>query len=254
MNEQNLLEFVEGYVDQKANNRRGFKVATSFVIHVFVVGALVVAPLVFLSNDMPEVQAVTTFLAIGNLAPPPPPPAPPPAAQRSKPLVERPSIVPTTDLKFKAPVEVPDQIIPEDDFGFGDVDFGVPGGVEGGIPGGVLEGVVGGLPAAPPAPEPSQPIRLDFRSEEAIPIRRVNPDYPDLAKRARAQGVVILEVLVSQNGMPQTWNVLRSLPLLESAAIDAVKQWRWKPFTVNGEGVPFWVTVTVTFKLTDVAE
>jgi TonB family protein len=44
------------------------------------------------------------------------------------------------------------------------------------------------------------------------------------------------------------------LPLLESAAIDAVKQWRWKPYTINGEGVPFWVTVTVTFKLTDVAE
>jgi TonB family protein len=48
--------------------------------------------------------------------------------------------------------------------------------------------------------------------------------------------------------------VLRSLPLLESAAIKAVKQWRWKPYTINGEVVPFWVTVTVTFKLTDVAE
>ena len=109
--------------------------------------------------------------------------------------------------------------------------------------------------AEPPvAPEPQKPIRLDFRSEEATPILKVNPDYPELAIRARAQGVVILEVLVSRDGAPQTCKVLRSLPLLESAAIDAVKQWRWKPYTINGDGVPFWVTVTVTFKLTDVAE
>jgi protein TonB len=168
-------------------------------------------------------------------------------------VVERPSPARPADLEFTAPVAVPDQIVPEDDFGFDDVDFGVPGGIEGGIPGGVLEGIVGGLPVAPVAPEPPQPARLDFRSEEATPIRKVNPDYPELAIRARAQGLVILEVLVSEDGTPQTCKVLRSLPMLESAAIDAVKQWRWKPYTINGEGVPFWVTVTVTFKLTGVA-
>jgi protein TonB len=117
-----------------------------------------------------------------------------------------------------------------------------------------MEGVVGGLPPSPSAPQPQHPVRLDFRSEKAIPIRKVNPDYPDLAIRARAQGLVILEVLVDENGTPETCKVLRSLPLLESAAIDAVKQWRWKPYMINGEGIPFWVTVTVTFKLTDIAE
>jgi protein TonB len=151
-------------------------------------------------------------------------------------------------------VAAPEVIGPEENFGFGDVDFGVPGGVEGGVPGGVLDGIVGGLPADPIERDPPPPVRLDFRSEEATPIHRVSPEYPDLAVKARAQGVVILEVLVDQQGEPQQCKVLRPLPLLESAAIDAVKQWRWSPYTINGKGVPFWVTVTVTFRLTDVAE
>jgi protein TonB len=102
--------------------------------------------------------------------------------------------------------------------------------------------------------DPPKPVRLDFRAEEAVPIRRVNPEYPELATRARAQGLVILEVLVSEDGTPKNCKVLRSLPLLENAAVDAVKQWKWKPYTINGESIPFWVTVAVTFKLTDVAE
>jgi protein TonB len=115
----------------------------------------------------------------------------------------------------------------------------------------VLGGIVGGLPEEPIQQDPPRPVRLDWRSEEATPIVKVNPVYPDLAVKARAQGVVILEVLVDQQGEPQKVKVLRSLPLLESAAVDAVKRWRWKPYMVGDQGVPFWVTVTVTFKLTD---
>jgi periplasmic protein TonB len=64
------------------------------------------------------------------------------------------------------------------------------------------------------------------------------------------QGVVILEVLVDVQGVPSSVNVLRSIPLLESAAIEAVRQWRWNPFKLLEKPVPFWVTVTVNFRLT----
>jgi protein TonB len=78
----------------------------------------------------------------------------------------------------------------------------------------------------------------------------VEPVYPDLAAQAHVQGIVILEVLVDDEGVPSTVNVLRSVPLLESAAIDAVRQWRWNPYRLLDIAVPFWVTVTVNFRLT----
>jgi protein TonB len=81
---------------------------------------------------------------------------------------------------------------------------------------------------------------------------KVNPEYPRLAIKARSQGVIILEVLVDRDGIPQKVQVLRSVPLLESAAIAAVEQWRWTPYRIGGKEIPFWVMVTVTFKLADV--
>jgi protein TonB len=114
----------------------------------------------------------------------------------------------------------------------------------------VAGGIVGGLGEAPPPPQSAEPVRLDFRKEEARPVSRVEPVYPDLAAQAHVQGVVILEVLVDTEGMPSSMNVLRSVPLLESAAIEAVRQWRWNPYRLLDRPVPFWVTVTVNFRLT----
>jgi protein TonB len=126
----------------------------------------------------------------------------------------------------------------------------MPEGVAGGIPGGVATGIVGGLRDAAPQPHSAEPVRLDFRREEARPITRVEPVYPDLAAQAHVQGMVILEVLVDSEGVPSDMNVLRSVPLLESAAIEAVRQWRWNPYRILEKPVPFWVTVTVNFRLT----
>ncbi len=81
-------------------------------------------------------------------------------------------------------------------------------------------------------------------------MTRVEPVYPDLAVQGRVQGVVILEVLVDDQGVPSNVNVLRSVQLLESAAIEAVRQWRWSPYKLLEKPVPFWVTVTVNFRLT----
>jgi protein TonB len=191
---------------------------------------------------------MAAFLARVPSTPPPLPPPPSPAAPASQPSPKRTArraIV--QNASFVAPVGIPDTI-PADEFGAPDDGFAV-GGVEGGVPGGVVGGIVGGLAETPPA-KASEPARLDFRASEAKPSVRVEPVYPDLAREARVQGVVILEVLVDRTGAPEAINVLRSEALLEQAAVDAVGEWRWNPYEVAGRPAPFWVTVTVTFRLT----
>jgi protein TonB len=146
--------------------------------------------------------------------------------------------------KFTAPVATPDQVRPESvDVGV----TGVPGGVEGGVPGGVVGGVVGGLPDAPPPPV--QAVRVGGQIKEPKNVHRVNPAYPDIAKQARVQGIVILECTISPQGKVMDVKVLRGIPLLDQAAIDAVKQWVYTPTLLNGVPVPVIMTVTVNFKL-----
>jgi protein TonB len=80
-------------------------------------------------------------------------------------------------------------------------------------------------------------------------IKDVSPVYPDIAKQAHVQGVVILECTVSAQGRVENVRVLRGIPLLDQAAIDAVQQWVYTPTLVNGVPVPVIMTVTVSFKL-----
>ena len=76
---------------------------------------------------------------------------------------------------------------------------------------------------------------------------QVKPVYPPLAKQARIQGVVVLEAEISKEGTIDNLKVISGHPLLIQAAIDAVKQWRYKPTQLNGEPVPVVTTITVNF-------
>ena len=80
-------------------------------------------------------------------------------------------------------------------------------------------------------------------------VKDVNPVYPPIAQSARVQGVVILEATIGPNGNVQDVRVLRSIPLLDAAAIEAVKQWSYTPTLLNGVPVPVIMTVTVNFTL-----
>ena len=115
-----------------------------------------------------------------------------------------------------------------------------------GTPGGVVGGVVGGLPDAPPPP---QAVRVGGQIKEPKKLKNVNPSYPDIAKQARVQGVVILECTISPQGKVTDVKVLRGIPLLDAAAIEAVKQWVYSPTLLNGVPVPVIMTVTVNFRL-----
>ena len=128
---------------------------------------------------------------------------------------------------------------------------GVPGGVEGGVPGGVLGGVVGGLPTAPPPPPPpaSAPVRVGGNIKPPNKVKDVRPIYPPIAQSARVSGVVIIEATIGADGKVKDAKVLRSIPLLDQAAVDAVKQWQFTPTLLNGVPVPVIMTVTVNFTL-----
>ena len=80
-------------------------------------------------------------------------------------------------------------------------------------------------------------------------IERVAPEYPPLALRARVPGVVILEAVVGRQGRVEDVRVLRSIPLLDNAAITAVQQWRYSPLLLNGMPERFVLTVSVSFSL-----
>ena len=80
-------------------------------------------------------------------------------------------------------------------------------------------------------------------------IHRVEPDYPRVAVSAKVTGTVILEATVNESGAVTNLTILRSIPLLDNAALRAVRQWRYQPLVLNGVPEPFILTVTVTFSL-----
>jgi protein TonB len=101
------------------------------------------------------------------------------------------------------------------------------------------------------APDPSSlaPVRVGGQIEPPRKTHNVNPVYPQAAKRKRVEGVVILECTISPQGKVVEVKVLRSIPLLDQAAIDAVEQWEYSPTLLNGVPVPVIMTVTLNFKL-----
>jgi len=122
----------------------------------------------------------------------------------------------------------------------GGVEGGVQGGVSGGVAGGVQGGVEGGLKGAVRATGDIKPPKL---------IKTVQPAYPEEARKAGVQGVVIIEARTDIHGRVASATVLRSIPQLDQAAIDAVKQWVYEPMTVKGKPTGMIFTVTLAFKL-----
>jgi protein TonB len=164
--------------------------------------------------------------------------------------------------KFVAPTEIPKDIPPPVDEPpvvgvsgiVGGIAGGITGGQVGGVPGGVAGGVLGsGAPPPPPPPPPRpvkrDPIRVGGNVQESKLIKKVEPVYPELAKRARVSGVVILQVTVDEEGSVTELKVLRGHPLLDEEAKRAVQQWKYSPTLLNGEPVPVIATVTVIFNL-----
>jgi TonB family protein len=130
---------------------------------------------------------------------------------------------------------------------------GVPGGVVGGVVGGVLGGILAPiLTAAPPPPLPvpqptssqGTPTRIGGDVAQSNLVSSVQPKYPEPARAARVTGVVLLQVVINREGAVENINVISGHSLLTDAAVEAVKQWRYKP-----QATPTVTTVTVNFTM-----
>jgi protein TonB len=132
---------------------------------------------------------------------------------------------------------------------------GVVGGVPGGVPGGQLGGVIGGIlnsvPKAIYVPRISVPkiVRVSQGVTTGLLVRRVQPTYPPLAREARIQGTVLLQAVIGKNGKIDDLQVVKGHPMLVAAALAAVKQWRYKPYLLNGAPVEVETQITVNFNL-----
>jgi periplasmic protein TonB len=208
-------------------------------------------PLIY-TDVLPAGQLVAYLLT----APPPPPPPPPPA-----PAAIRPANISTNILngQLVAPTVIPTriQIIHEDEAPTSS-SGGVVGGVVGGVPGGQLGGVIGGVLAGviasnrPPvvlAPAPPKRLSISQGVSEGMLLTKIKPEYPTIAKIARIEGSVVLEALISKEGVIENLRVLSGHPALIPSAMDAVKQWRYRPYLLNGNPVDVQTKITITFTL-----
>ena len=223
-------------------------VILSGVVQATLLAVLILIPLIY-TEALPKASLATLLIA----PPPPPPPPPPPAAT---PIVKvKPQVHLMDAGKLVAPKAIPKEvkIIKEEaepDPGMMGVAGGVPGGVPGGQMGGVIGGVIGGVGAAPPPPRPSQTrIKQGGAVTAASLINKVQPTYPPLARQTRISGTVRLHAIISKDGSVQQLEVLSGHPLLVQAALDAVRQWRYRPTLLNGEAVEVDTTIDVIFSL-----
>jgi len=219
----------------------------SFIFQCILLGIMALLHLMF-TEALPKGQLLT-FL----VAPPPPPPPPPPAAPTVK--VVRETYV-TNSGALRTPTRIPRKIemIKEEDAPPPSPSGGVVGGIPGGIPGGQLGGVIGGIigstsVAAVPKLEPVKRIRVSQGVTQGLLVHRVEPLYPKIALAARITGVVQLKAIIGKDGNIKELQALSGPPLLVPSAIDAVKQWHYKPYLLNGDAVEVETSVTVTFQL-----
>ena len=253
---------------QKQPRRRWVSLPLAIAIHFLALGSVTFASYWNVAK-VPEPETNAVFFTL----PAPPPmiikrgnPEPPPQAPRepdAKPVEVKPDQPVQPDLeripeKPAGPVSPIPQTV--DFTGFGDPngsdtgsEDGVIWGREDGVPDGTGDdphGVVnpGGTPT--PGPANTQAVQLTAEMTRPMPVHQVQPRYTEAARRAGVQGMVILEAIIDERGQVSNVRVLRSLPMgLDREAIEAVKQWRYRPAMLNGRPVRVYFTLTANFTI-----
>jgi protein TonB len=210
----------------------------SFVLHAVVVLAILIAPVLGQSALPPLTRPLVILFA------------------ESVPVPKAPVVTRLPERATTTPPTIPDHA----PSGFRDETPAVtPGPARAGIPGGLDLPVDRGpsilsagrsetLQTVAP-PTPIRPIRPGGNILPPARTGYVAPVYPAIAIQARSEGTVILEAVIDETGAVRDVTVLRSVPLLDRAAIDAVRQWRYSPTRLNGVPVAIVMTVSVTFTL-----
>lgn len=231
---------VSGKPGEMARTRKPWSVTVSVILQAAVLGALLLIPLIY-TQTLPNAM-LSTFL----VAPPPPAPPPPPAQtvvkQQVKPktFAVSPAVAPTMiPKKIEIAKDEPPPAVAAPDVG------GVPGGT-----GGVVGGIGAGA-APPPPPRPATParIRVGGAVQAASLVKQVKPEYPPIAKSAHVSGTVTLRAIIAKDGSVEQLQFVSGPPLLMASAMSAVKEWKYKPTTLNGQPVEVDTTVQVVFSL-----
>jgi protein TonB len=233
----------------KLKTKRGWTSIISFAIQIGIVGVMILIPLIF-TEALPTKQMMTFLVA----PPPPPPPPPPPAAAPVKIVKQIQTDIVNGELR--TPTKIPKKIemikeeeAPPQVMASTGVVGGVPGGVPGGSMGGVIGSVLSSTPVAVPKIATPQRVRVSSGVVTGLKIHDVRPVYPPLARQARIQGKVVLQAQISKDGTIENLQLLSGHPMLAPAAIEAVRQWRFKPYLLNGEPVEVDTQVEVNFTL-----
>jgi protein TonB len=208
--------------------------------------ALVVIPL-FHTDPLPQRETLTMLYLQ-------PPASAGNATKLRAPTPPSPSIFTPTSTGILPPVRKTQEAPPPPVGTTGGVVGGDPGGLIGGVSGGVFSEMLNSAPSVPvlaksPVPKPVKRIRVASRVAEANLIHDVTPQYPPEAGRARLEGTVLLMAVIGKDGSVKDVRVESGLPILAQAAIDAVRQWRYKPYLIDGEPVEVDSRITINFTL-----
>ena len=238
--------FEDSLIESAGKLKRGkWSTVFSFTVQVILVGVMILIPLIY-TEALPK-QQLMTFL----VAPPPPPPPPPPPAAAPVRVVKMTSEIVNGELR--TPTKIPEkvQMIKEEEApppvtSLGGVVGGVPGGAGAG---GIIGGIISSTPVAVPKVATPTRVRVSQGVTEGLLIHQVKPNYPPLARQARIQGSVVLQAVIAKDGTIQNLHLVSGHPMLAPAAIEAVKQWRYKPYILNGDPVEVETQITVNFTL-----
>ena len=234
------------YQVESGVQRNPFAAAGSMTFQAIVLATLIIAPLYF-TQTLPQREVLLTKLYL----------QPPPAAGSSATTVHAPLSVTPRLISTPSPVPKTQRVTAPVSPAVTPVGIvgGVPGGLVGGAPIGIPGEVVLGsahtmpVPAKMPESAPVKRIRVASRVVEANLIHDVAPQYPPEAGRARIEGAVVLLATIGTDGSVKDVRIESGLPILAQAAIDAVRQWRYKPYLIDGEPVEVDSRITINFTL-----
>ena len=239
---------------QPRSKARVLFVPVAIAVHAAALAGVAVAQY-WTIDPLTEPSIQVSFITDRALAPPPPAGPPPPPRPRGAQPVESVEVA-TAPVQ---PIVIPDEIsAPPDRPEVATVPGGVPDGVPNGVPNGVREGVVGGdrlgvpngVPGADGVPGGNRIHYVRGDVVEPVVVARVQPAYTEIARRARIQGIVVVETIIDTRGQVTDVRVLKSLPMgLSESAVEAVKQWRFKPAMLDQRPVSVYFTLTVKFEL-----
>jgi len=235
---------------RRTKTRKPITVVVSVIAHVVSVTVLVLIPL--LQTQALTIQAIDASLFLPRVEKPQAV-----AVFSAQPQAQRHTQTDSSIPIFTTPQKIPDKIAFVDEPPKSDVDFFVVNG------GGSRAAVLGNnqpievnppvIEPPPPPPPPSivnaPPYRRGGKVQAANLIYEVKPVYPPIAGITRTQGVVVLEAVINKEGTIESLRVVSGHLLLTQAALDAVKQWKYRPTMLNGDPVDVITTVTVTFTL-----